>query len=99
MRAQAEEPGTLIEVLNRAERLGVLASTENWLSARALRNRLVHEYMEDPDTFAEDLQTAEGYTSMLLATHDRVRKFAIRRMQLPESSLPAPLQTERPASD
>lgn len=99
LRAQAEEPGTLIEVLNRAERLGVLASTENWLSARALRNRLVHEYMEDPDTFAEDLQTAEGYTSMLLATHDRVREFAIRRMQLPESSLPAPLQTERPASD
>lgn len=43
--ALAEAPGSQIETLNRAERLGVLSSTEKWLQARNLRNRLVHEYM------------------------------------------------------
>ena len=41
--ALAEVPGSQIEILNRAERLGVLASTEQWLEMRNLRNRLVHE--------------------------------------------------------
>ncbi|WP_294042290.1 hypothetical protein [Thiolapillus sp.] len=42
--ALAEKTGSQIEILNRAERLGILQNTENWLQARYLRNRLVHEY-------------------------------------------------------
>lgn len=42
--ALAEEPGSQIETLNRAERLGVLESADRWLEARQLRNRLIHEY-------------------------------------------------------
>lgn len=86
--ALAEEPGSLIETLNRAERLGVLESAESWLEARQLRNRLVHEYMERPDAFAEDLGLARSHTVMLFATFNRLRDYAVVRMQLaPETAL------------
>ena len=39
----AETPGSQIETLNRAERLDVPSNVENWLAARKLRNKLVHE--------------------------------------------------------
>ncbi len=91
LRAQAEEPGTLIEVLNRAERVGVLESAEDWLVARELRNRLVHEYMQEPRAFAEDLRIAGEYTMMLHRTYDHVREFASQRMGLPQDSLPPAL--------
>lgn len=43
LEALVESPGSQIEMLNRAERLGAIESTENWLMARKLRNRLIHE--------------------------------------------------------
>lgn len=78
--AQAEQPGSLLEVLNRAERLGLLADVDQWLQARALRNRLVHEYMDDPEAFATDLELASGFCDLLLDTYERVRAFAGERM-------------------
>ena len=64
--ALAEMPGNQIETLNRAERLGVLTSTERWLEARNLRHRLVHEYLTDPAKFVEDLVLAKEYSLMLI---------------------------------
>ena len=61
LRALAEQPGSQIEVLNRAERLGVVEDVAAWLEARQLRNRLVHEYMTDPASFIEYLKLAEFY--------------------------------------
>jgi hypothetical protein len=79
--AIAETPGGQIEVLNRAERLGVIENTEQWLQARKLRNRLIHESMESPSAFAADLNLAREYTAMLMETYDRLYKFAATRMQ------------------
>jgi hypothetical protein len=56
LQALAETPRSQIETLNRAERLGVLSSVEQWLEARYLRNRLVHEYVRDAALFAEDIR-------------------------------------------
>jgi hypothetical protein len=78
--ALAEKPGSQIEVLNRAERLGVVQSTEEWLAARKLRKRLVHEYSESATAFAADLELALRYTEMLMDTDERVRSFAATRM-------------------
>ncbi len=41
-----------MENLNRAERLGIIRDTQEWLGARGLRNRLVHEYIDDLDALA-----------------------------------------------
>jgi len=89
--ALAEMPGSQIETLNRAERLGVLASTERWLEARNLRNRLVHEYMTDPALFVVNLFLAKEYSVMLLDTFNRLREDAITRMGYENEVLPEAL--------
>ncbi len=93
--ALAEVPGSQIETLNRAERLGVLPSTERWLEARNLRNRLVHEYIIDPARFAEDLMLAREYSLMLLDTFNRLRLDAIMRMGHKAEDLPEELTLPR----
>jgi len=93
--ALAETPGSQIETLNRAERLGVLTSTEQWLEARNLRNRLVHEYITEPEKFAEDLALAKEYSLMLLDTYNRLRQDAIERMGQEAESLPEALTLPR----
>lgn len=87
--ALAEQPGSQIEVLNRAERLGVVEDVAAWLEARQLRNRLVHEYMTDPASFAEDLKLAEAYGHMLSATYRRLRADATARLGITADDLPA----------
>lgn len=96
LQALAERPGSQIDTLNRAEQLQVVVDVGSWLEARKLRNRLVHEYMEDPEEFAEGLKLAGRYSLMLLDTYNRVRDFALQRMGLGETTLPASL--DLPAS-
>lgn len=89
--ALAETPGSQIETLNRAERLGVLENVEHWLEARKLRNRLVHEYMEDEEDFAKDLMLAKKYSFLLVDCFNRVCDFATTRMDLDKKRIPQPL--------
>lgn len=91
LQALAEQPGSQIDTLNRAERFQVVANVSTWLEARKLRNRLVHEYMEDPEEFAEGLNLAGRYSLTLIDTYNRVRDFALHRMALSETTLPASL--------
>jgi len=91
LQAQAESTGSQIEVLNRAERLGVVEGVENWLIARKLRNRLVHEYMEAPQAFADDLRLAKTYSLMLFDTYNQLREYAGIRMALNDDLLPPKL--------
>ncbi len=88
LHALAERSGSQIEVLNRAERLGVVSSTEQWLEARTLRNRLVHEYMEDPALFAEDIHLALDLSSILFDAYAQVREYAASYMEVNRSTLP-----------
>lgn len=95
LNALAEEPGSQLEALNRGERLGVVEDVEQWLEARALRNRLVHEYMDGPRQFATDLSLAESYVDMLFTTWDRIRTYAEQRMNIPPDQLPPRLADAR----
>jgi hypothetical protein len=88
LRALAERPGSQIEVLNRAEQLGVLEDVSQWLEARQLRNTLIHEYMEDSATFAENIQLAEQYSHLLLATYQRIHNDAATRLNIAPHELP-----------
>lgn len=89
--ALAERPGSQIETLNRAERLGVLESAEEWLTARKLRNRLIHEYMTNPQAFADDLNLANHHSAMLLATCGRLRADISKRLGVAPERLPEEL--------
>ena len=87
LEAQAESAGTQLETLNRLEKLGLVESVERWLEARALRNRLVHEYVEDEAKFQQDLELAQEYTKMLATCHEIIGEYALSSMQLEPAQL------------
>ena len=65
-----ETTGTAIDNLNKAEKLGLIEDVNEWLAARSLRNRLVHEYIEDLNEMVEALQLCKKFVSSLLQTWD-----------------------------
>lgn len=56
--AAGERPQAAIDNLNRAERLGLISPTDQWLAMRRRRNRSVHEYIQDPEATADELHAA-----------------------------------------
>jgi uncharacterized protein YutE (UPF0331/DUF86 family) len=60
-----EQYKTQIDVLNFAERAGMLVSADEFLAARKLRNALVHEYMQDAQDFLDSLHLARQSSQML----------------------------------
>lgn len=79
MRKSLETPGSAIDNLNRMEKLGLLDSVEDWLEARNLRNRLIHEYMRDPEEFVQALNRALELVGILTAAFDAIEKYVSQR--------------------
>ena len=79
--AVAEPVGAAIDNLNRAERLGWLESVELWRSVRALRNQMIHEYVEDRHALESALIAAREAVPMLCATARRLGDEVARRMR------------------
>ena len=46
---------TMIDKINRLEKLGILRSRDLWTNMRQLRNHLAHEYPEHPEIMAKYL--------------------------------------------
>lgn len=67
LRGLGEPLGAVIDNLDRAERLGWLASADEWLATRKLRNHMIHEYIEDPTILASALQAGHERVPMLVA--------------------------------
>jgi len=65
--ALGETPAAAIDNLDRAERLGLIASADEWMALRKLRNQMVHEYIEDLTLLASALQS--GHESVPILTH------------------------------
>lgn len=66
--ALGEKPAAAIDNLDRAERLGLLSSAEEWMVMRNLRNQMVHEYVEDPFVLLSALQAGHAYVAVLVTT-------------------------------
>jgi hypothetical protein len=64
--ALGESPAPTIDRLDRAERLGFIASSEQWMRIRRLRNQMIHEYVEDPQVLADALQAAHQAVATLI---------------------------------
>jgi len=80
LRSLAEKPGSVLDNLHRAEKLGLLASVVEWLDARNLRNKLIHEYMIDADDFALALNRAHAAVQLLVTTYNAINLFARSRI-------------------
>lgn len=63
---QEEEDLSFLDALHRMEKLNLLPSTKWWLDLRALRNRLVHDYPDDPKFLADNINQASQSSIELL---------------------------------
>lgn len=78
--AVGEEPGTALDNLRRVERLGMVSDPDQWLAMRRLRNRLVHEYVDDPAELAAALEKARETASELYKTFNGIRSYAKKNL-------------------
>lgn len=76
--ALAEPLGPAIDNLIKAERFGWLASVDDWLLVRKLRNRMIHDYVRDPTELAQALQAAHEAVPMLFAAVDQFALASLR---------------------
>lgn len=70
--ALGEKPFAFIDSMDRAERLGLIASVDEWMAMRELRNQMIHEYVEDPAVLTTALQSGHAYVPTLLAAADKM---------------------------
>lgn len=64
---QDNEP--FLDKLNRAEKLGILPSVEQWQWLRELHNQTAHEYPDNPALTIKNLRRLVAHAPTLLALH------------------------------
>ena len=69
-----ETPGSVIDNLNRVEKLGLIDSADRWMALRGLRNQMIHEYIEDSGKLVEALN--RGHQNVLVLCDDAARILA-----------------------
>lgn len=71
----------MIDRLNRLEKLGYLATVEEWQRLRVIRNRFAHDYPEDDALKAAYLNEAAEAVAALARTLDRFAALAARQRE------------------
>ena len=66
------EDRSMLDKLNRLEKMGYLVSVEQWQALRAIRNRLTHDYPSDDALKSAYLNDAVDSVNLLKALLDRV---------------------------
>jgi len=89
LRRLLETPGAALDNLNRMEKLGLLASLADWMEARNLHNRVIHEYMRDEAEFAGALNRAAELVPLLVDTYNAVNDYIRSRFPAPAQGWPA----------
>ena len=70
-----EMPGSAIDNLHKAERLGWLQNAaEDWARVRLLRDKLVHEYVKDPAVLLNEILAAKQLAESLQASFRALRE-------------------------
>ena len=70
--ALGEKTSAVIDNLDRAERLGLIKSADEWMTIRNLRNQMVHEYVEDPVVLSSALQTGHAFVPALIVAANKM---------------------------
>lgn len=66
LNALAEQTGPAIDNLDKAEKLGLINSTDEWMEIRRLRNQMVHEYIEDLAVLTSALRSGHAFVPVLV---------------------------------
>jgi hypothetical protein len=60
------------------EKIGAIASAQQWLFLREIRNTLSHDYPDDPQLQADMLNKSYSLATQLLAVLARIETFSSR---------------------
>lgn len=74
-----EKTSAAIDNLDRAERMGLLGSVDEWMTMRNLRNQMVHEYVEDPAIHISALQAGHAFVPSLITAANKMIEEIERR--------------------
>jgi hypothetical protein len=77
--ALGEKTSAAIDNLDRAERLGLIKSADEWMTMRNLRNQMVHEYIEDPVVLSNALQAGHAFMQTLISATNKMIAEITRR--------------------
>lgn len=78
-----------LDNLNRMEKLNLVDSVADWLEARSIRNRLVHEYLRDPAEFAAALVRSRELVPLLVGAYNSLTAYARERFATGKENWPA----------
>ncbi len=79
LEALNEKKRAQIDNLDAAERLGWLASVDEWQVMRQLRNQMVHEYIEDLTVLVSAINTANHFVPVLILVVQNLKKEMLQR--------------------
>lgn len=72
LNALGEKTSSVIDNLDRAKRLELLQSADDWMSMRILRNQMVHEYVEDVVVLTSALQAGHSFVPAFIAAANKM---------------------------
>ena len=78
-----QENEAFLDKLNRAEKLGLLYSVDQWQRLRELRNQITHEYPDNPEAIIIGLRRLVAHVPILLEMHGQIAKAAAVRFSVP----------------
>lgn len=64
-----------IDILNRAEKLGIIEDAQEWMMLRELRNILTHEYSEDEEDIAKGINKLYDISKRLSDIYKKIRSY------------------------
>lgn len=68
---------SLIDVLDKLEKLNLISSTEDWINYRKIRNLLTHEYPEDYTELIENIKLAFMYFNQIKLDIQKIEDYII----------------------
>ena len=77
--ALGEKPMAMIDKLDRAKRLGLKPSGDQWMEMRRLRNQIIHEHVDDPLILSNALESAHRAVAILIEATSTLTTEAERR--------------------
>lgn len=86
LREAGESVAAAIDNLSRMERLQLVTAADDWLQMRSLRNRLVHEYIDQAEELAQTLERACRFSQRMHADYLAIREYATTRLAIEASA-------------
>jgi uncharacterized protein with HEPN domain len=73
------ENAPFIDVLNRAEKLGIIDDAQEWMTLRELRNILTHEYSDDENEIVNGINKLFEISKRICEIHEKIKIYIQKR--------------------